>query len=107
MPRPVMSEPRQSPLCECGSSSRGSSAASFWSPPVVSITADVGMTIPSGGTMMELAGFAAATLDAVIDGEEPLLAMEGWDEATGTKGEARVFEVFAESSRRRVAGGRR
>src|SRR3954462_13278842 len=57
----VMSEPRQSPLCESVSLSRGSNTASFWSPPVVSITADAGMTSPSGGTMAELVGFAAAS----------------------------------------------
>src|SRR3954464_5741812 len=85
MSRPVMSEPRQSPLCVSGSSSRGSSAASFWSPPVVSNTADAGTTSPSGGTTTELAGFAVASLDAAIDGEELLLAMEDWEEATGTE----------------------
>src|SRR3954466_13029545 len=79
-----------------------SSATSLWSPPVVSITADAGMTSPSGGTTTELAGFAVASLDAAIDGEELLLAMEDWEEATGTEREARVFSRFsAESSRRR------
>ena len=31
---------------------------------------------------MELAGFAAASLDVTIDGEELLLAMECWKDAT-------------------------
>ena len=53
----------------------GSSAAKFWSPSVDSITGDAGMTRPSGGTMMELAGFVVASLDAAIDGEVLLLAM--------------------------------
>src|SRR4051812_4321385 len=91
---PVISEPRQSPLCESGSSSRGSSAASLWSPPVVSITADAGITTPSGGTATELAGFVVASLNAAIDGEELLLAMEDWEEATGAEREARVFSRF-------------
>src|SRR3954467_7308172 len=99
MSRPVMSEPRQSPLCESGSSSRGSSAASLWSPPVVSITADAGMTSPSGGTTTELAGFAMASLDAAIDGEELLLAMEDCEEVTGTEREARVFRRDLEEAR--------
>src|SRR4051812_25497314 len=104
MSRPVMSEPRQSPLCESGSSSRGSSAASFWSPPVVSITADAGMTSPSGGTTTELAGFAVASLDVAIDGEELLLAMEGWEESDWCRErEARVFSRFS----RRARGGAR
>src|SRR3954462_14557859 len=94
MSRPVMSEPHQSPLCESGSSSRGSSAASLWSPPVVSITVDAGMTSPSGGKTTELAGFAVASLDAAIDGEELLLAMEDWEEVTGAEREARVFSRF-------------
>src|SRR3954462_14276494 len=96
MSRPVMSEPRQSPLCESGFSSRGSSTARLWSPPVVSITADAGVASPSGGTTTELAGFAVASLDAAIDGEELLLAMEDWEEATGTEREARVFSRFHE-----------
>src|SRR3954468_9004199 len=94
MSRPVTSEPRQSPLCESGSSSRGSSAARLWSPPVVSITADAGMTRPSGGTRTELAGFAAASLDAAIDGDELLLAMEKGKNATGAEREARVSRGF-------------
>src|SRR3954468_23602623 len=103
MSRLGVSEPRHSPLCKSGSSSRGSSAASLWSPPVVSITADVGMTSPSGGMTMELAGFAVASLDAAIDGEELLLAMEDWEEAIGTEREARVFSRFS----RRARGGAR
>src|SRR4051812_6211358 len=103
MSRPVMSEPRQSPLCESGSSSRGSSAASLWSPPVVSITADARMTSPSGGMTTELAGFVVASFDASIDGEELLLAMEDWEEATGAEREARVFSRFS----RRARGGAR
>src|SRR4051812_5495685 len=94
MSRPVMSEPRQSPLCESGTSSRGSSAANLWSPPVVSITADAGMISPSGGTTTELTGFVVVSLDAAIDGEELLLAMEDWEEATGAEREARVFSRF-------------
>src|SRR4051794_24252066 len=94
MSRPVMSEPRRLPLCESGSSSRGSSAASLWSPPVVSITTDAGMTSPSGGTTTELASFAVASIDAAIDGEELLLAMEDWEEATGAEREDRVFSRF-------------
>src|SRR4051812_34034467 len=104
---PVMSELRQSPLCESGSSSRGSSAAKLWSPPVVSITANTGMTRPSGGTTTKLAGFAAASLDAAIDGDELLLAMEEGEGTTGAGKRLGFLEVFAESSRRRVAGGRR
>src|SRR4051812_21445169 len=98
-----MSEPRQPPLCESGPSSRGSITASLWSPPVFSITADAGMTSPSGGTTMDLAGFAVASLYAAIDGEELLLAMEDWKEATGTEREARVFSRFS----RRARGGAR
>src|SRR3954468_17478306 len=89
-----MSEPRQSPMCESGSSSSGSSAARLWSLPVVSITADAGMTRPSGGTTTELAGFAVASLDASIDGDELLLAIEEEDNATGAKSEARVSRGF-------------
>src|SRR3954463_16411058 len=107
MSRPVMYEPRQSPLCEYGSSSRGSSAARLWSPPVVSITADAGITRPSGGTTTELAGFAAASLDAAIDADELLLAMEEGDDTTGAGKRLGFLEVFAERSRRRVAGRRR
>src|SRR3954463_13566779 len=94
MSRPVMSEPRQSPLCESGSSSRGSSAARLWLPPVVSITADAGMTRPSGGTTTEFAGFAAASLDAAIDGDELLLAIEEEENTTGAESEARVSRGF-------------
>src|SRR5215216_6081657 len=101
MSRSVMSEPRQSPLCESGSSSRGSSAARLWSPPVVSITADAGMTRPSGGTTTELVGFDVASLDAAIDGDEMLLAMEEGENANGTEREARVSRGFP----RRARGG--
>src|SRR3954469_4039986 len=94
MSRSVMSEPRQSPLCESGSSSRGSSAARLWSPPVISITADVGMTRPSGGTTTELVGFAAASLDATIDGDELLLVIEEEENTTGAESEARVSRGF-------------
>ena len=66
----------------------------MWSPPVVSITADAGMTRPSGGTTTELAGFAAASLDAAIDGDEPLLAMEEGEGATGAGSRARVSRGF-------------
>ena len=41
-----------------------------------SITANAGMTKPSGGTTMQLVGFTAASLDAAIYGEGLLLAME-------------------------------
>src|SRR3954465_15512847 len=44
------------------------------------VTADAGMTRPSGGTTTELAGFAVASLDAAIDGEKLPLAMEDWEE---------------------------
>src|SRR5215216_1190048 len=94
MSQSVMSEPRQSPLCESGSSSRGSSATRLWSPPVVSITADAGMTRPSRGTKTELAGFAAASLDAAIDEDELLLAIEVEEDATGAESEARVSRGF-------------
>src|SRR4051812_32087990 len=94
MSRPVMSEPRKSPLCESGSYSRGSSTAILWSPPVVSITADAGMTRPSGGTTTELTGFAAASLGAAIDGDELLLAIEEEENATGAESEARVSRGF-------------
>src|SRR3954470_1249130 len=102
MSRPVMSEPRQSPLCESGSSSRGSSSARLWSPPVVSITADAGMTRPSGGTTTELAGLTVASLDAAIDGDELLLAMEEGENATGVEREARVSRGFPQRARRGV-----
>ena len=66
------------------------------------------MTRPSGGTTTELAGFAVASLDAAIEGEELLLAVEDWEDATGAEGKARVSSRFsAESSRRCVARGRR
>src|SRR3954466_14683976 len=94
MSMPVMSEPRQSPLCESGSSSRGSSAARLWSPPVVSITADAGMTRPSRGTTTELAGFAVASLDTAIDGEELLLAVEGMEGSDWCKERLGFLEVF-------------
>src|SRR3954469_12136098 len=94
MSRSVMSGPRQSPLCESGSSSSGSSAARLWSPPVVSITADAGITRPSGGMTTELAGFAADSLDAAIEGDELLLAMEEEESATGAGGKARVSRGF-------------
>src|SRR3954465_14605725 len=94
MARPVMSEPRYPPLCESGSTSRGSSAARLWSPPVVSITVDAGMTRPSEGTTTELAGFAVASLYAAIDGDELLLAMEEGENTTSAERETRVSRGF-------------
>ena len=75
MSRSVISKPRQSPLWESFSSSSSSSAAELWSPPVDSTTADLGITRPSGGTRMVLAGFAATSPDAAMEGAELLLAI--------------------------------
>src|SRR4051812_16140510 len=85
-------------MLQSGSSSSGSSAAKFRLPPVDSTTADVGMTKPSGGTTMELAGFATASLDAAIDGEALLLAMEE-DWVRLVQSGARVFSRVLEETR--------
>ena len=43
---------------------------------------------------MELVGFVAASLDAAIEGDELLLAMEEGEDATGAEREARVSRGF-------------